>query len=289
MATYVLVHGAYQGSWIWKPVVERLRAAGHSVHAPTLDGCAERRHGVRPGITTGTHAREVAGLLFYEDLREVVLVGTSAGGMVICLAAELAADRLARLVFVDALALLPGERVADIVSRPPAQVTELTIGPTPADAEARMFADLDPALRAWALPVGTGVAGVLAAMLLWTGRLRREAASHRATAQTLAESRQALEQESGRRLAVSQVQLALQQAPTREAFAQTLLSGLSRHVGFQQALLCTVDGARLHPVARYAGTGDSPDAELQATPGLGPLLAEDVRQVAPIALRLAKT
>jgi pimeloyl-ACP methyl ester carboxylesterase len=99
----------------------------------------------------GTHAREVAGLLFYEDLREVVLVGTSAGGMVICLAAELAADRIARLVFVDALALLPGERVADIVSRPTAQTTAVTIGPTPADAEARMFADLEPAARAWAL------------------------------------------------------------------------------------------------------------------------------------------
>ena len=26
MATYVLVHGAYQGGWIWKPVVDRLRA-----------------------------------------------------------------------------------------------------------------------------------------------------------------------------------------------------------------------------------------------------------------------
>jgi pimeloyl-ACP methyl ester carboxylesterase len=151
MATYVLVHGAYQGGWIWKPVVERLRAAGHHVHAPTLDGCAERSEQVRPGITVGTHAREVAGLLFYEDLREVVLVGTSAGGMVICLAAEMAADRIARLVFVDALALLPGERVADIVSRPPAQTTAVTIGPTPADAEARMFADLAPAARAWAL------------------------------------------------------------------------------------------------------------------------------------------
>jgi pimeloyl-ACP methyl ester carboxylesterase len=151
MATYVLVHGAYQGGWIWKPVVERLRAAGHRVSAPTLDGCAERKDQVRPGITAGTHAREVAGLLFYEDLRDVVLVGTSAGGMVICLAAELAADRIDRLVFVDALALLPGERVADIVSRPPAQVTALTIGPTPADAEARMFADLEPAARAWAL------------------------------------------------------------------------------------------------------------------------------------------
>jgi len=151
MATYVLVHGAYQGGWIWQPVVERLLAAGHRVHAPTLDGCAERKDQVRPGITVGTHAREVAGLLFYEDLRDVVLVGTSAGGMVICLAAEQAADRIARLVFVDALALLPGERVSDIVSRPPGQVTALTIGPTPADAQARMFADLEPAARAWAL------------------------------------------------------------------------------------------------------------------------------------------
>ena len=27
MATFVLVHGAYQGGWIWKPVATRLRAA----------------------------------------------------------------------------------------------------------------------------------------------------------------------------------------------------------------------------------------------------------------------
>jgi pimeloyl-ACP methyl ester carboxylesterase len=151
MATYVLVHGAYQGGWIWKPVAERLRAAGHVVHAPTLEGCAERRDQMRAGITVGSHAREVAQLLFYEDLSDVVLVGTSAGGMVICKAAELAPDRIARLVFVDALALLPGERVADIVSRPPAETTELTIAPSRADAEARMFADLEPGLRAWAL------------------------------------------------------------------------------------------------------------------------------------------
>jgi pimeloyl-ACP methyl ester carboxylesterase len=151
MATHVLVHGAYQGGWIWKPVVERLRAAGHTVHAPTLDGCAERHDQVRPGITVGTHAQEVARLLFYEDLHDVVLVGTSAGGMVICKAAELANDRIGRLAFVDALALSPGERVADIVSRPAGEVTATTIAPTRADAEARMFADLAPTLRAWAL------------------------------------------------------------------------------------------------------------------------------------------
>ncbi len=152
MATYVLVHGAYQGGWIWKPVAERLRAAGHRVYAPTLDGCAERHEQVRRGITVTTHAQEVARLLFFEDLHDVVLVGTSSGGMVICKAAELGADRLARLVFVDALALLPGERVGDIVNRPAAnEVTEITTAPTRKDVEGRMFADLEPATRAWAL------------------------------------------------------------------------------------------------------------------------------------------
>ena len=152
MATYVLIHGAYQGGWIWKPVATRLRAAGHAVYTPTLDGCGERHHLVRPGITVTTQAQEVAQLLFYEDVQQAVLVGTSAGGMVICKAAELARERLARLVFVDALALLPGEQVAHIVQRAtPYETTAITTGPTRADAEQRLFADLDAATRAWAL------------------------------------------------------------------------------------------------------------------------------------------
>jgi len=152
MATYVLVHGAYQGGWIWKPVAVRLRAAGHLVYAPSLDGCGDRHRAIRPGITIGTHAEEIAQLLFYEDLRDVVLVGTSSGGMVVAKTAELARERLARLVFVDALALLPGERVGDIVvRRGPRETTAIATGPTQADAEQRLFSDLDPQMRAWAL------------------------------------------------------------------------------------------------------------------------------------------
>ena len=117
MATYVLVHGSYQGGWIWQKVADRLRAAGHRVYAPSLDGCAERKGQVRPGITTETQADEVAQLLFYEDLNDVVLVGTSSGGMVVCRVAELMRERIGRLVFVDALALLNGEKIGDIVTR----------------------------------------------------------------------------------------------------------------------------------------------------------------------------
>ncbi|ETW98516.1 MAG: hypothetical protein ETSY1_18435 [Candidatus Entotheonella factor] len=150
--TYVLVHGAYQGGWIWKPVAARLRAAGHTVYAPSLDGCGDRHHTVRPGITLATHGQEIAHLLFYEDLQDVILVGTSAGGMVICKAAELARDRIQRLVFVDALALKTGESVPQIVNRSsPYETNDVTTGPTKADAEGRLFADLDPDTRVWAL------------------------------------------------------------------------------------------------------------------------------------------
>src|SRR5262245_8443345 len=151
MATFVLVHGAYQGGWIWTPVADRLRAGGHKVHAPRLDGCAERHPLVRAGITVATHAQEIAQLMFYEDLKDVTLVGTSSGGMVVCRAAELARERIARLVFVDALALMTGEKVGDIVKRVSSnETTAITTGPTRTDLETRVFGDLEPELRAWA-------------------------------------------------------------------------------------------------------------------------------------------
>ncbi len=150
MATFVLIHGAYQGGWIWQPVASRLRAAGHSVYAPTLDGCAERRHGLRAGITTETHAQEIADLLYFEDLGDVVLAGTSSGGMVMARAAELTRARVARVVFADALALMNGEKIIDIVKQPAAVNTDLARGPTKADAAGRLFKDLEPKLRDWA-------------------------------------------------------------------------------------------------------------------------------------------
>ena len=151
MTTFVLLHGAYQGGWIWQRVTARLMAGGHTVYAPTLDGCAERRDALRPGISTETHGAEIAELLFFEDLRDVVLVGTSSGGMVLCAAAERARDRIARLVFADALALLDGERIPDIVKRPAAVTTDLATGQSREDAAGRMFASLEEPTKTWVL------------------------------------------------------------------------------------------------------------------------------------------
>ena len=151
MATFVLVHGSYQGGWIWQPVTKLLRAAGHQVYAPSLDGCGERKGQIRAGITTESQAEEVAQLLFYEDLHDVVLAGTSYGGMVACRVAELMRERVGRLAFVDALALFNGEKVADILTSTTSVADGIALRPSREDAENRLFADLDPAARAWAL------------------------------------------------------------------------------------------------------------------------------------------
>jgi pimeloyl-ACP methyl ester carboxylesterase len=150
MTTFVLIHGAYQGGWIWNRIAERLRKAGHVVHAPTLDGCGERKGALRPGITTETHGQEIADLLFYEDAKDAVLVGTSSGGMVMAAAAERAPERVSRVVFADALALFDGEKIRDIVKRPATVEGDIAIGPDRTDAADRLFTGLDEPTRQWA-------------------------------------------------------------------------------------------------------------------------------------------
>ncbi len=153
MSVYVLIHGSYQGGWIWKPTADELRKSGHIVYAPTLDGCAERADAIRPGITIATQAKEVSDFLFYEDLRNVNLVCTSTGGLVTCKIAEHSRDRISHIYFVDALAPQPGEMVRDIVNRDPSSpqiTTELTRGPSKEELEDKLFKDLDPGLKKWA-------------------------------------------------------------------------------------------------------------------------------------------
>src|SRR5271155_3021334 len=42
--TFVLVHGAWFGAWVWRDVASGLREMGHVVTTPTLTGVGERRY-----------------------------------------------------------------------------------------------------------------------------------------------------------------------------------------------------------------------------------------------------
>ncbi|MFD1938488.1 MULTISPECIES: alpha/beta fold hydrolase [Nonomuraea] len=98
MAEFVLVAGAWLGSWAWDEVVPELRAAGHGAHPLTLSGLADRR-----GLPAGqqTHVQDIVDEVGRHDLRNVILVGHSYSGIPVGQAAERIGDRLARVVFVD--------------------------------------------------------------------------------------------------------------------------------------------------------------------------------------------
>ena len=158
MTTFLLIHGSFQGGWIWQPTAEALRAKGHTVYAPTMEGCAERRHALRAGLTVTSTGQEMSELLRYEDLSDIVLVGTSSGGMIAAKTAELAKSRINRIIFVDALVPQPGESTKDIVQRgnaDPYEMTEFARGPTQNDLANRLFAELEGTQKDWALKRAT--------------------------------------------------------------------------------------------------------------------------------------
>jgi pimeloyl-ACP methyl ester carboxylesterase len=106
MSEFVLVAGAWLGSWAWDEVVPELRAAGHGTHPLTLSGLADKQ-----SVPAGqqTHVHDIVSEVERLDLRDVVLVGHSYSGIPVGQAAERIGDRLARVVFVDSNVPADGE------------------------------------------------------------------------------------------------------------------------------------------------------------------------------------
>jgi pimeloyl-ACP methyl ester carboxylesterase len=115
MSTYVLVHGAWHGSWCWKRVRQALQAQGQEVFTPTLTGLGERSHLLSPQVNLETHIDDVVNLIRWEELSNVVLCGHSYGGAVVSGVADRVPDRIGALVYLDAFLLDDGRSVHDEV------------------------------------------------------------------------------------------------------------------------------------------------------------------------------
>lgn len=154
MAAFLVAHGAWSAGWAWKKMRPLLRARGHELFTPTHTGLGERAHLASPEVDLETHIADILGVLQAEDLRKVILLGHSYGGMVATGVADRSRERIASLVYVDAFAPDDGESVFDLTPARRRAMLETVrqsgegwkIPPSP------MPPDTPEADQAWAMP-----------------------------------------------------------------------------------------------------------------------------------------
>src|SRR5262249_20466701 len=113
--TFLVAHGAWSAGWAWKKMHPLMSAAGHGLITPTYTGLGEREHLASPSNDLETHIQDVLAVIKYEDLRNVVLIGHSYGGMVATGVADRARERIAQLIYLDAFVPKNGQSLLDLL------------------------------------------------------------------------------------------------------------------------------------------------------------------------------
>src|ERR1700675_3084673 len=91
-----------------------MQAAGHRLVTPSYTGLGERAHLANPSIDLDTHIQDILNVIEYEDLRDIILIGHSYGGMVATGVADRARDRISQLIYLDAFVPKDGQSLLDL-------------------------------------------------------------------------------------------------------------------------------------------------------------------------------
>lgn len=148
MATFLFVHGAFQGGWVWRKVIPILQHQGHVVHAPTLSGCgylfqnphlesdvktyikkeasyletvSGSFHPIAddlPGYDLQVYINDVVKYMAMEVLNEVILVGHSYSGMICGALMMQYPEYIRQSIFIDAIIPESDRSFADIAGEP---------------------------------------------------------------------------------------------------------------------------------------------------------------------------
>lgn len=115
-ARFLLVHGSCHGAWCWRDLIPALRALGHDARAIDLPA-----HGDDPTPAAAATLDLYAEAILAAIDEPVTLVGHSAAGYPITLAADRAPERIERLVYLCAYVPAPGLSMIDMRRAGPAQ------------------------------------------------------------------------------------------------------------------------------------------------------------------------
>jgi len=151
VATFVVAHGAWSAGWGWRKMHPLMAARGHRLITPTCTGLGERAHLASPAIDLETHIADILGVLTFEGLNGINLIGHSYGGMVATGVADRARGRIAKLIYIDAFAPNDGDSVIDLL--PAAARAQRKPSPDGYIQPVPMPPDTAPEDRAWGEPL----------------------------------------------------------------------------------------------------------------------------------------
>ena len=113
--TFLVCHGAWSAGWAWKKMHPLMQAAGHRLVTPTYTGSRRARaSGQSRRSISNSHIEDMLNVIKYEDLRDIVLVGHSYGGMVATGVADRARDKVRQLIYLDAFVPEDGQSLLDL-------------------------------------------------------------------------------------------------------------------------------------------------------------------------------
>lgn len=113
--TVILIHGAWQGSWVWARLAPRLEAAG--LHAIAVDLPGNGADGTPPQTASLEGYVAHLGTVIAAQPGPVALVGHSGGGVVATAVAERFCERVERVAYVAGMMLPPGIGFGDVLNQ----------------------------------------------------------------------------------------------------------------------------------------------------------------------------
>lgn len=116
MKTYLLLHGAMRGAWLWDRLIPLLKKGGAAVIAYDLPGHGKRSAG-RAGVTMSAYINDVVSYIKKQDLSDLILVGHSMSGIIISKAAEEVPERIRHLVYLAAVVPQDGDALIDLLTK----------------------------------------------------------------------------------------------------------------------------------------------------------------------------
>ncbi|MBC8240290.1 MAG: alpha/beta fold hydrolase [Alphaproteobacteria bacterium] len=117
MSHYILVHGAWEGSWSWDYTRPTLEKQGHTVTVIDLHGSSGGTQSVT-NITLESYVETVVKAINSLD-HSVILVGHSMAGAVISQVAERLPEKIEKPIYVAAFLLNSGDSVIEAMQRDP--------------------------------------------------------------------------------------------------------------------------------------------------------------------------